>query len=133
MSSLGGIDVRTDEWDLDVVVSASQKALMDCPGLCLVAVSEAAWKAMEYTQLPRFYFNLQKIRQEEINSITFTTPAVSIVYGLRIALQLLLNEGMENIFKRNLIIRDMLIDSMTPLCFSLIANDKNYASLTVTA
>jgi len=133
MSSLGGIDVRTDEWDLDVVVSASQKALMAPPGLCLMAISEAAWKTMEYTQLPRFYFNLQKIRQEGINGMTFTTPAVPIIFGLKKALQLLLNEGTENIFKRNLIMRDMLIDSITPLGFSLIANNKNYASTTVTA
>ena len=65
--------------------------------------------------------------------MTFTTPAVPIIFGLRKALQLLLNEGMENVFKRNLIMRDMLIDSMIPLGFSLIANDKDYASPTVTA
>jgi len=69
ISSLGAIDLRTDEWELDVVITGSQKALMAPPGLALLSVSERAWEASKAARLPRFYWSFERLRTERLNRI----------------------------------------------------------------
>jgi len=99
VSSLGAIPCETDAWELDVVVSGSQKALMAPPGLGLCAVSEAAYAASGST--PRFYFDWQRTRTAQSKLDAAFTPPVSLVAALDVALGLLLEEGLEASFDRH--------------------------------
>jgi serine---pyruvate transaminase len=99
VSSLGAVPLDTDEWDVDVVVSGSQKALMSPPGLALVSVSQRAWGARG--TLPRFYFDWERTRKaQQIFDAAFT-PAVTLVKGLDVALGLLLERGLDAAFERH--------------------------------
>ena len=99
VSSLGAVPCETDAWGLDVVVSASQKALMTPPGLGLAAVSEAAFAARG--ALPAFYFDWEKTRAAQRKLDAPFTPAVSLVAGLDVALGLLLERGLDRAFERH--------------------------------
>ena len=99
VSSLGAVPCETDAWGLDVVVSGSQKALMAPPGLGLAAVSEAAFAATGSS--PRFYFDWERTRQAQQKLDAPFTPPVSLVAGLDVALELLLDEGLEAAFERH--------------------------------
>ena len=100
VSSLGAVPCETDAWGLDVVVSGSQKALMTPPGLGTVAVSEAAYAATGAS--PRFYFDWERTRKAQAKLDAAFTPPVSLVAGLNIALGLLLEEGLDNVFERHI-------------------------------
>jgi aspartate aminotransferase-like enzyme len=101
VSSLGALPLETDAWGLDAVASGSQKALMTPPGLGTVSVSDAAWKAQRASSSPRFYFDWEATRagQEQLDSAF--TPAVSLVRALDVALGLLLDEGLDEVFERH--------------------------------
>ena len=99
VSSLGAVPCETDAWGLDVVVSGSQKALMTPPGLGLAAVSEAAFAATGSS--PRFYLDWERTRKAQQKLDAPFTPPVSLVAGLDVALQLLLDEGLEAAFERH--------------------------------
>jgi aspartate aminotransferase-like enzyme len=101
VSSLGAVPLEADAWELDVVVSGSQKALMTPPGLSLTSVSPAAWDRCARTTTPRFYFDWAKLRASLETGTTPFTPAVSLVMSLDIALGLLLEEGLEAAFARH--------------------------------
>ncbi len=132
VSSLGGVNIETDNWDLDVVVASSQKALAAPPGLCLISISDRAWKAAESSKLPKYYFDWHRLKNESVRNMPFTTPPVHIVFALRRALQLLLEEGLENVFNRNRAMRDMILDAIGPLGLTLVP-ERKYASPTCTA
>jgi aspartate aminotransferase-like enzyme len=99
VSSLGGVELATDAWGVDVVVSGSQKALMTPPGLGLCAVSEAALGATGSS--PRFYFDWERTRKAQASLDAAFTPAVSLVAALDVALGLLLEEGLDAVFERH--------------------------------
>ena len=101
VSSLGAVPLETDAWELDVVVSGSQKALMTPPGLSLAAVSRTAWERCARTTTPRFYFDWEKLRASLETGTTPFTPAVSLVASLDVALGLLLEEGLDAAFARH--------------------------------
>ncbi|MGH2922121.1 MAG: pyridoxal-phosphate-dependent aminotransferase family protein [Gaiellaceae bacterium] len=101
ISSLGAVPCETDEWGLDVVVSASQKALMTPPGLAMTSVSEGAWSARERSTSPRFYFDWGRTREAQRKFDAAFTPAVSIVVGLDVALGLLLERGLDAAFEHH--------------------------------
>lgn len=100
VSSLGAVPCETDAWGLDVVVSGSQKALMTPPGLGVCAVSEAAYAATGDT--PRFYFDWERTRKAQQKLDAAFTPPVSLVAALDVALGLLLDEGLDNVFERHI-------------------------------
>src|SRR2546421_4248906 len=100
VSSLGAVPCETDAWGLDVVVSGSQKALMTPPGLGLAAVSETALSATGSS--PRFYFDWERTRKAQQTLDAPVTLPVSLVAGLDVALQLLLDEGLDAAFERHL-------------------------------
>jgi aspartate aminotransferase-like enzyme len=99
VSSLGAVPCETDAWGLDVVVSGSQKALMSPPGLGLVAVSEGALAATGSS--PRFYFDWERTRKAQQTLDAPVTLPVSLVAGLDVALDLLLQEGLDAAFDRH--------------------------------
>jgi aspartate aminotransferase-like enzyme len=131
VSSLGGLDFRTDEWQVDLAVAGSQKCLMLPPGLALVAVSEKAWKVSEATKSTRFYLDLAAYRELLRKATTPYTPAVSLYFGLEASLELLLGEGLENVFRRHDLMKRMVRRAMKALGLALVAQD-GWASATVT-
>jgi len=101
ISALVAHDLRTDEWEIDIMVGGSQKGLMLPPGLAFVSVSEKAWKKSETSKLPRFYFNFKKERENLAKNQTNFTSPVTLIIGLNESLKMLQKEGLVNVFKRH--------------------------------
>jgi alanine-glyoxylate transaminase/serine-glyoxylate transaminase/serine-pyruvate transaminase len=102
ISSLASIDYRHDEWGVDVTVAGSQKGLMLPPGLSFNAVSEKALAAGKTAKLPRSYWSWEEMLAPNKNGFFPYTPATNLLYGLREALKMLVEEeGLENVFKRH--------------------------------
>ncbi|MGB3633343.1 MAG: alanine--glyoxylate aminotransferase family protein [Rubrobacteraceae bacterium] len=106
VSGLGACELRTDDWGVDVVVAGSQKALMIPPGLGFVSISDRAWKAHEESRMPRFYFDWTAAKKayEKDPPQTAWTPAVSLIIQLDLALRQILDEGMDNVFERHVLL-----------------------------
>ncbi len=103
ISSLGAIPLETDGWGVDVVVTASQKALMSPPGMAFLSVSERAWEAAERATGPRFYFDLRRGRAEARKPHPGTpfTTAITVAYAVHAALGLIHAEGLPRVFERH--------------------------------
>jgi alanine-glyoxylate transaminase/serine-glyoxylate transaminase/serine-pyruvate transaminase len=101
ISSLASVDYRHDEWQVDVTVSGSQKGLMLPPGLSFNAVSEKAMAASKTNKLPRSYWDWQEMVKINANGFFPYTPATNLLYGLREALAMLQEEGLDNVFSRH--------------------------------
>jgi aspartate aminotransferase-like enzyme len=101
VSSLGAVPLETDGWELDVVVSGSQKALMCPPGLAFVSVSPAALEAAVRSTAPRYVLDWERSRKAQAKFDAPFTPAISIFRALDVALGLLLDEGLEGAFDRH--------------------------------
>jgi aspartate aminotransferase-like enzyme len=101
ISGLGVVECRTDDWQIDVCVTGSQKALMMPPGLAFVSVSDKAWKVIERNPDPRtFYFDLKKARAKLETFDTPYTPAHTLLRALRLSLKRIRDEGIENVWAR---------------------------------
>ncbi len=101
ITGIGAVECKTDEWGLDVVMTGSQKGLMLPPGLAACTVSAKAWKAYERSTLPKFYFDWMKYKKNVEKDTTPFTPAVSLVLGLNVALNMIREEGIENTIARH--------------------------------
>jgi aspartate aminotransferase-like enzyme len=101
VTAVGALPVPMDEWGIDALVTGSQKALMLPPGLGFVALSDRAWARVDKTRSPRFYFDLKLERKNQQKGSTAFTPAVSLVFGLRAALKLMQQEGLERVYARH--------------------------------
>jgi aspartate aminotransferase-like enzyme len=132
ISSLGCVNLPTDDWHCDVVVTASQKGWMVPPGLAMVSVSEKAWQAHAQAKMPRYYWDFSKAKDYLQKGQTPWTPAISIFYALNTTLDLMLSEGLNNIFARHARVAQMARDEAKSWGLSLFP-EANYASHTVTA
>lgn len=101
ISSLGAEEFYQDQWGIDAAVAGSQKALMLPPGLSFVSAGQRAWSRMEKIKTPRYYFNLPRYRKSLAEDDVPFTPAISLVIGLREALRLIQEEGMQKVFERH--------------------------------
>jgi alanine-glyoxylate transaminase/serine-glyoxylate transaminase/serine-pyruvate transaminase len=101
ISSLASVDYRHDEWQVDVTVSGSQKGLMLPPGLGFNAISEKALAASKTNTLPRSYWDWQEMVKINANGFFPYTPATNLLYGLKEALAMLQEEGLDNVFARH--------------------------------
>jgi alanine-glyoxylate transaminase/serine-glyoxylate transaminase/serine-pyruvate transaminase len=102
ISSLASIDYRHDEWDVDVTVGGSQKGLMLPPGLSFNALSAKAREAAKQATLPRVYWRWEDMIRANQSGFFPYTPATNLLYGLREALKMLLEEeGLDNVFARH--------------------------------
>ena len=133
VSSLGCIPLPVDGWNCDMVATASQKGFMIPPGLAFVSVSQAAWKAEEEATMPRFYFDLRAAKSYLERGQTPFTPNVALLYGLHMALDKMLEEGLENVYERHAHIGQFTRDGVRSLGLELLAQDETFASNTVTA
>ncbi len=101
VSGLSCEELETDQWGVDVVVAASHKALMNPPGLGLLCVSDKAKRAYENNARKSYYWDLKKASASLKNLQTPYTPAVNMVYGLDKAIEMILAEGVENVWQRH--------------------------------
>ncbi len=101
ITSLGVEDVALDRDGIDLLLSCSQKALMLPPGLSFVALSPRAWARVEDARSPRFYFDLRREQAAQRQHTTAWTSPVTLLFGLQVALRLLLAEGLPAVFARH--------------------------------
>src|SRR5437879_2798794 len=101
LSPLGSVDYRHDEWKVDVIVSCSQKGFMLPPGLGFNAISEKARAAAKTNKMPRSYWDWEEMLKPNANGFFPYTPATNLLYGLREAIAMLLEEGLEAVFARH--------------------------------
>jgi alanine-glyoxylate transaminase / serine-glyoxylate transaminase / serine-pyruvate transaminase len=101
ISSLGSMDYRHDDWGVDVTVGGSQKGLMLPPGLSFNAVSDKALVANKSAKMPRYYWDWQEMLKPNRAGFFPYTPATNLLWGLREALQMLHEEGLDNVFHRH--------------------------------
>jgi aspartate aminotransferase-like enzyme len=132
ISSMGSIDLPVDEWHCDVTVTASQKGWMVPPGMAMVSVSPQAWQAHAKAKMPRFNWDFARAKSYLEIGQTPWTPAVSIVFALSVALDMMLKEGLKNIFARHGRVGQAAREGAKSLGLSLFA-DEAFASNTVTA
>lgn len=101
ITGVGVFDLPMDAWNIDILISGSQKALMLPPGLSFAGVSDKAWKLNKTSKCPRFYFDWAKeLKNLQTNQTNFT-PAISLIIGLNASLNMLRQEGLENVYRRN--------------------------------
>jgi aspartate aminotransferase-like enzyme len=101
ITGIGVFNIPMDAWGIDVLISGSQKALMLPPGLAFAALSDKAWKFVDRSNLPKFYFDFRKeLKSAQKNQNSFT-PAISLFVGLRESLHLIRREGLEAVFRRH--------------------------------
>ena len=101
VSSIGSMDFRFDDWGVDVAVTGSQKGFMLPAGLAIVGFSEKAMKATESAKLPRTFFDVQDMAKGYANNAFPYTPPVGLMNGLKLSLEIVLDEGLENVFARH--------------------------------
>ncbi len=101
VSSIASLDFRMDEWGVDGAISGSQKGFMLPAGLAIVAFSQKALKATETASFPRCFLDLRDQMNANKDGYTPYTPSTPMIHGLRKALDLLLEEGMENVYARH--------------------------------
>jgi len=101
ISSLASIDYRHDEWGVDVTIAGSQKGLMLPPGLSFNAISAKALKAAETAKLPRSYWDWRPMLEANKTGYFPYTPGTNLLFGLQAAVQMLLEEGLTNVFARH--------------------------------
>lgn len=133
VTSLGAIDCKMDEWGIDVLVSGSQKGFMIPPGLAFLAASEKAWAVHKECKRPNFYFNWEANRKSVVANSTAFTPAVSLIAGLKVALEMMKEEGLENIVARHAKIAKALRKALKAIGLSLFVEDDAIASTSITA
>jgi aspartate aminotransferase-like enzyme len=130
VSALGAMDIPTDRWGLDIVVSGSQKALMLPPGLAFASVSEKAWKVVEAAKPSAYYFSFAKTLAAASKDQGAFTSAVTLMYGLQAVLRMLKEEGLESIFARHRRLSAATKAAVRALGLTLFAKDNPSDCLT---
>ena len=132
ISSLGCIPYAADAWDVDVSTTCSQKGFMIPPGLAFISFNQRAWKAYENSRIQKYYFDIGKAKSYAERGQTPFTPAVSLYYGLDLALEMMTREGLEQINARHAAIGEYTRAKAKLLGLKLLAEGPN-ASNTVTS
>lgn len=132
VTSFGAVDLPIDAWDVDVVVTGSQKALMLPPGLGIIFFGKRAWEAKATCQSRSFYFDLKKYKKSLEANTTPYTPNVSLFCGLGTALKMMREEGTEAIFARHVRLKESLRAGLQAMGLELLV-DESAASPTITS
>jgi aspartate aminotransferase-like enzyme len=127
ISGLGAMECRVDDWNIDVCVTGSQKALMLPPGLAFVSVSEKAWKKIEATPIRSFYFDLRRYKKSLAESDTPFTPANTLIRAQQVSLKRIRSEGIENLWARHAKIANACRAGVLAMGLELFAERPNNA------
>ncbi|WP_170329328.1 L-aspartate--glyoxylate aminotransferase BhcA [Ruegeria arenilitoris] len=133
VSSIASMDFRFDEWGVDVAVTGSQKGFMLPAGLAIVGFSQKAMEATKTGTLPRTFFDVHDMAKGYANNAYPYTPAVGLMNGLNQACDMLLNEGLENVFARHHRIAEGVRAAVGAWGLELCAADPTVYSDTVSA
>lgn len=135
--SFGGVEVKTDSWNIDVLCTCSQKCLAAPPGLAIIGLSRKALEHIEGREAPvsMFYGDLKgwlPIMRNPLDLKYWATPPINLIYALNEALNQIFSEGIEKRFERHRVLGEAFRRSMEALGFKLVA-EKGYEADTVTA
>ncbi|MCX7345941.1 MAG: aminotransferase class V-fold PLP-dependent enzyme [Alphaproteobacteria bacterium] len=133
VSSLASIDFRMDEWGVDVCVSGSQKGFMMPAGLAILCVSQKALAARKQASLKRCYFDFEDMARTNKDGFFPYTPPLHMLRGLRAAVDLLLDEGLDNVFARHYRLAEGVRRAVSAWGLRLCAKDPKWHSDTVSA
>src|SRR3954451_23593508 len=129
VSGVGGVDMRMDEWGADVVVTASQKCLMNPPGLTMAAVSAKAMRVVQAAHgIPRFFFDFRRAKTSLDKGETPFTPPVSLILGLREALAMINEEGIPAVLARHARLAAALRAGFEALGFAMFPVGRPFSS-----
>lgn len=132
VSSVACIPMETDLWNVDVLVSASQKGFMLPPGIGFVTLNKKAWKYVQKSTLPKWYWDYKAVK-EKMDSLQFPyTPATSILFGLKESLDMLMEEGIENVWNRHSVNAQAVRNGIKALGLDILSSEED-SSDTVTA
>lgn len=131
VSIMAGAEIRVDDWGLDVVLAGTQKAFATPPGLCIVTVSDAAYKRSEKMENKGYYFDFVALEGKAVKNQTPATPAVSLINALNVQMDRILAEGVKNRFARHAEMAKYIQDWARKY-FALYTADDKYLSPTVT-
>ncbi|HXF33733.1 MAG TPA: alanine--glyoxylate aminotransferase family protein [Candidatus Acidoferrales bacterium] len=131
VSGLGASEFKMDEWKIDLVCAASQKALAAPPGMAMVAVNARAWEKIKANKAPRFYFDLQKHKEFFDKGEPPWTPPVSVAFALDVAIDLYEKEGAKNVWARHARYTEALHEAVKALGMRIFSRDGVH-SVTVT-
>lgn len=132
VSGLAALDLRMDDWGLDVVVSGSQKAFMIPPGLSFMAFNQKAYKVQQKNTNNRYYWDVTLGMEYQEKGQTAFTPPISLYYGLQESLKMITEEGLENILVRHANYKHMVRSSIRAMGLELFTEDR-FASSAVTS
>ena len=132
VSGLATTDLQVDNWNLDIVICGSQKAFMVPPGIAAVSVSPRAWEAVDKCTNSRLYFDLRRAKKSFDIGQTPFTPALSVLFGMRESLKMMLDEGLPKIFARHRMYRDIIWSAAKAINLEMLA-PREAASPSVTA
>ena len=122
ITSVGVFDQQMDDWGVDAYLTGSQKALMLPPGLAMIALSARALERAGKTRAPRYYFDLlRELKTQRDEHTTAWTPAVSLIFGLAKALELIHAETLPRVFARHRVMAEATRAAAAPLGLKLIA------------
>ncbi|MFH0797437.1 MAG: alanine--glyoxylate aminotransferase family protein [Candidatus Omnitrophota bacterium] len=127
ISSLGAVECRTDQWNIDVMVSASQKAFMLPPGLAFISLSPKAWEVAAKSKSPHYYFDLPAYRKALQKEDTPYTPALTLIIGLAASLRMIREEGIENVWQRHGLLAGATREAVKALGLKLLAENPSNA------
>lgn len=133
VSSIASMDFRFDEWGVDVAVTGSQKGFMLAAGLAIVGFSDKAMAATKTATLPRTFFDVHDMLKGYESSAYPYTPAIGLINGLHTACQMILDEGLENVFARHYRIAEGVRRAVSAWGLELCAASPEVHSDTVSA
>lgn len=133
VTSVGAMEVKMDEWGIDVLVSGSQKGFMIPPGLSFLAASERAFALHKACQYPSFYFDWDAHKKAVLEDTTPYTPAVNLIFALHEALKMIKKEGLEKIYARHKKIALGLRKALKAINLDLFVKDDENASFAITS
>jgi aspartate aminotransferase-like enzyme len=133
ISGLGSINCPVDDWNIDIAIGGSQKGWMAPPGLAFVSINKKGWEYYAKAKMPRFYWDFGKAKQYYDKAENPWTPAVNIIYALTVSLDMLVKEGLPNVWARHARIAKLCRDSAKAMGLKLVAADEKYASNTVSS
>ncbi len=126
VDGISGIGVQPflmDDWGIDIAITGSQKGLMLPPGLAFVCVAKSAWEAIEKSDLPKYYWNFKKMRKALSNKTTAYTPAISLIMAAGKSVEMIKNEGIENVWARHAKLANATREGVKALGLELFAGN----------
>jgi len=121
ISGTGATPCPMDEWNVDIMVSGSQKSFMIPPGLAYVAFSSKAWKLVDTAKCPKFYFDAKKAKKNLLDKTTPWTPAISLVIQQKKALDIIMGMGLEKLFAHHRLLGEAMRAGVKALGLELLA------------